>query len=97
MSKMLRLFLIILLMLNAFMFYKLIWTQGGALHLMEIQNAYKDLEKDNQALIEENRLLSRTIMALRDDNKYIEKAIRREMRFVKDNEIIYFFSEDHEP
>ncbi len=94
---MFRLFLIILLMLNAFLFYKLIWTPSGALHLMEIRSAYEKLEKKNQALIMENKQLSQVIIALREDNKYIEEAIRKEMRYVKDNEVIYFFSQDHAP
>jgi cell division protein FtsB len=94
---MLRLIIIILIMLNAFMFYTFIWTQSGALHLMEIRGSYEKLEKDNQALVEENKRLSRNIVALRDDENYIEVAIRREMRYVKDNEVIYFFTQDRTP
>lgn len=94
---MFRLLIIILLMLNAFLLYKLFWTQSGALQYMEIKKAYEQLEEKNQALIEENKQLSRTIMALRDDKTYIEEAVRKEMRYVKENEVIYFFSEDQEP
>jgi cell division protein FtsB len=94
---MFRLLIAVLLMLNVFMFYKLIWTESGALHYLEIKSAYEELEEKNQALIEENKQLSRTIMALRNDKTQIEEAVRKEMRYVKDNEVIYFFSEDHEP
>lgn len=94
---MLRLFIVTLIILNAFMFYTLIWTQGGALRLMEVRETYEKLEKDNQDLIEENKRLSRSIVALRDDEDYIKAAIRREMRFVKDNEVIYFFTRDQAP
>lgn len=64
---------------------------------MEIRDSYEKLEKDNQALVEENKRLSRNIVALRDDENYIEVAIRREMRYVKDNEVIYFFTQDRTP
>jgi len=94
---MFRLLIIVLLMLNAFMLYKLFWTQSGALHYMEIKKAYEQLEEKNQALIEENKQLSRTIMALRNDKAHIEEAIRKEMGYVKENEVIYFFSEDQKP
>lgn len=64
---------------------------------MEIRDSYEKLEKDNQALVEENKRLSRNIVALRDDENHIELAIRREMRYVKDNEVIYFFTQDRTP
>jgi cell division protein FtsB len=94
---MLRLFIVTLIILNAFMFYTLIWTQGGALRFLEVRETYQKLENDNQDLIEENKRLSRSIVALRDDEDYIKAAIRREMRFVKDNEVIYFFTRDQAP
>ena len=94
---MLKILVIILLMLNAFMFYKLVWTESGALQLREIQQAYRTLEERNNALVQENKQLSRTIIALRNDKEYIKNAIRREIRYVQENEVIYFFPQDNEP
>lgn len=92
---MIRILIILLLLLNAFMIHKLFWTPSGLFHLTEIKQSYQDLEKMNQKLISENKELSRQIMALRNDEDYILEAIRREMRYVHDNEIIYFFPENH--
>ncbi|MFN2342236.1 MAG: septum formation initiator family protein [Desulfonatronovibrio sp.] len=90
---MIRIFIILLLMLNAFMVYKLFWTSEGFFHLKEIKQSYYDLEHKNQKLIEENKELSRQIMALRDDEEYIMESVRKEMRYVRENEVIYFFPE----
>ncbi|RQD64531.1 FtsB family cell division protein [Desulfonatronovibrio magnus] len=87
-----RLIIILLLILNAFMIHKLIWTPSGVLNYLEINESYLELEQRNNALIEENRELSRQIMALREDDDYLMEAVRREMRYVKDNEVLYFFS-----
>ena len=94
---MLKLIIVALLLLNALMLYRMVWTESGILHLGQVREAYQELEKRNQALLEENKELSRTIMALRNDEKYIERAVRTEMRYVKDEEVIYYFAEDHDP
>ncbi len=93
---MLRLLTAILLILNVFMFYNLFWTESGIPQLMEIRKSFEELEGRNHDLIQQNKELSRTIIALRNDNHYLKQAIRREMRYVKDNEIIYHFPEEHE-
>ncbi len=79
------------------MLYQLVWTPSGALNYREIRNTYEILEEKNKALMDENKQLSQAIIALRDDKRYIEQSIRREMRYVKDNEVIYFFTRDHKP
>lgn len=91
---MLRILIILLLILNSFMVYKLFWTSEGLFHLREIKQSYYDLEQRNQKLIEENKELSRQIMALRDDEEYIMESVRKEMRYVRENEVIYFFPEE---
>lgn len=94
---MLRLFIVFLLIINALMLYKLFWTQSGVFHLTEIKSAYEEIDKQNQELIQENKQLSQTIRALRKNEKYLKEAIRKEMRYVQDNEVIYFFPEDQKP
>ena len=93
---MLKLLTTFLLMLNIFMLYNLFWTESGIPHLMEIRRSFEKLEGRNQDLLQKNKELSRTIMALRSDNQYLKQAIRREMRYVKENEIIYHFPEKSE-
>ncbi|WP_028575241.1 FtsB family cell division protein [Desulfonatronovibrio hydrogenovorans] len=94
---MLRFAIVLLLLLNAFMVHSLFWTDSGLFHLQEIRAVHEELERENQKLVEENKRLSREIMALRNDEEYILEAIRREMRYVKENEVIYFFSQDQTP
>lgn len=91
---MLRILIIMLLILNAFMIYKLFWTSEGFFHLREIKQSYHNLEQKNEELLEENKELSRQIMALRDDEEYITESVRKEMRYVRENEVIYFFPEE---
>lgn len=94
---MFRLLIVVLLIINALMLHKLFWTESSVFHYMEIRSSYNELEKKNKDLAKENQQLSRTIMALRNDRQYIERAIRSEMRYVRDNEVIYYFSDDPEP
>lgn len=64
---------------------------------MEIKSAYQEINRQNHKLIQENKQLSQTIRALRNNENYLKEAIRREMRYVQDHEVIYFFSEDQKP
>jgi len=87
-----RLLLSFLLVINAVLVYRLIWsdTQGilayKALkeHLVALESRVKELDEKNVAI-------SREIRLLQSDEKYLEKIIRQRLNFVKDNEILYIF------
>lgn len=59
---------------------------------------YLSLEKEKKGLIatrdqwqEKNRILYQEIKRLRSDLDYIEKAARRDLGLVKENELVYIF------
>lgn len=62
--------------------------------------SYKDLSTQHDALTQQiadldkvNAGLTREIRLLQSDNKYVEKMIRHRLNFVKENEILYLFTE----
>jgi len=56
------------------------------------------LEKENEHLAEENLRLARTVDRLHNDPEMIQDLIRRELNFVKKNEIIIqFLTKDDNP
>ena len=59
---------------------------------------YLSLQKEKQGLVatrdqwqEKNRVLYQEIKRLRSDLDYIEKAARRDLGLVKENELVYIF------
>jgi cell division protein FtsB len=59
---------------------------------------YLNLEKEKKGLVatrdqwqEKNRVLYQEIKRLRSDLNYIEKAARKDLGLVKENELVYIF------
>ncbi|MFW5730992.1 MAG: FtsB family cell division protein [Desulfonatronovibrionaceae bacterium] len=90
---MLRLIIIILIIVNCLMFYRLLWTESGILSYLQAKEAYNELSSKNQEIFKENKALSREIVNLRNNPDYIMEAIRKETHYVLEDEVIYFFPE----
>lgn len=88
---MFRLIIIILLIVNCLMVYRLLWTESGVFSYLRAKEAYNELYSKNQEIMKENKALSREIVNLRDNQEYIMEAIRKEMHYVLEDEVIYFF------
>lgn len=78
---------------NVVLFYRMVWSPNGIL-------AFKDLKEQHTALVAKvaeldrnNVQLSREIRLLQSDNAYVEKMIRQRLHYVRDNEVLYLFTD----
>lgn len=89
-----RVFIITALgVLNVVLFYRMVWSPYGILAYHKLKKEHTQLEEHVQELDQQNLALSREILLLRNDDGYVEKMIRRRLHYVKENEILYLFSD----
>ena len=88
-----RLIILILLGANLVLAYQLYWGPSSVPVYLENKEAYQELYHKNQKLVEENKQLSKEIKHLRDREDFIKDAVRREMGYVREDEVIYYFSD----
>ena len=89
-----RLLFAFFLVINAVLVYRLIWSDTqGILAYKTMKEHRASLETRVRELDEKNVALSREIRLLQSDAKYLEKIIRKRLNFVRDNEILYIFSD----
>lgn len=58
-----------------------------------LKEQYISLKQKITELDQKNLALSKEIRLLQSDDKYIDAMIRKRLNFVKDNEILYIFSD----
>lgn len=80
-----------LIALNLFLGHRALFSDQGVAAYGELTTKHAELERRVERLTEENRELSRQIRLLTRDRDYIEAIIRKEMRFVKPDEVVYVF------
>lgn len=68
---------------------KLVFGNKGLYHLYQLSQERDRLLKINQTVKAENDRLAATVERLQHDQALIEEMIRRELRYIKKNEIIY--------
>jgi len=68
-----------------------IFGKQGIYSLWKMEKEKRDYEKRIKELEEENSLLIREIERLRNDQEYILSLIRKELRMIKENEVILYF------
>jgi cell division protein FtsB len=68
--------------------FLVIFNQRGVYQVYNLRQEYMRLEQENARLAEENTRLARTISRLQNDPEMIQDLIRRELNYVKKNEII---------
>jgi len=89
-----KVFVIVALgVLNVVLFYRMVWSPYGILVYHKLRQEHAQLEAQVQTLDKHNLALSREIRLLRSDDSYVEKMIRQRLHYVKDNEILYLFSD----
>jgi cell division protein FtsB len=64
------------------------FSHRGLFKIYHLRQEKDRLETENRRLVEENTRLARTIDRLHNDPQMIQDLIRRELNFVKKNEII---------
>lgn len=83
----------IALMVNAALVFGLVWGPQSFVSFRELSDQYAALNKEIEDVDASNASLSREIRLLQSDEKYVEKMIRRRLNFVRDNEILYLFTD----
>lgn len=86
-----RLLLGLILTLNIFLLYRVVFSDHGIFAYRELKARYDALEEKIEALNEVSLELSQEIRLLNSDRRHIEQIIRQQMKFVKDDEIVYVF------
>ncbi|MBM4293704.1 MAG: septum formation initiator family protein [Deltaproteobacteria bacterium] len=77
------------LVLGMVVFLVLIFSSRGPYQIFRLNAERQRLEQENARLTAENERLARTIDRLQHDPEMIQDLIRRELNFVKKNEIIF--------
>jgi len=70
------------------LFFLVFFSHRGLYKIYRLRQEKDRLEAENRVLVEENDRLARTIDRLHNDPQMIQDLIRRELNFVKKNEII---------
>jgi cell division protein FtsB len=77
------------LALGAALICAVFFSQRGIYQIYRFRHERLRLEHENARLMAENTRLARTIDRLQHDPEFIQDLIRRELNFVKKNEIIF--------
>lgn len=86
-----------LLILYVFVALSMAVGEHGFVHLWKLRQEQQTLESEAVTLLQENTGLRDRINRLQNDNGYLEKVVREELRFAKKGEIVYQFREQSEP
>ena len=88
-----QIFLCLSLLCNAVLVYKLVWSDDGIMAYQKMKDQYSISEQKIIELDNKNLTLSQEIRLLQSDDKYIDAMIRKRLNFVKEDEILYIFSD----
>jgi cell division protein FtsB len=66
----------------------MICGENGILDLLHVRRDHALLVRNNQAIREENRTLSREIDRLNNDPQYLEEVVKKESKMVRPGEIV---------
>ena len=84
----------LLLFINLFLLFRLIWSDQGVFSYFELRNRYAFLQEKIDAVDKQSLDLSQEIRRLKSDKAYQEKVVRERMNFVKKDEILYIFPDE---
>jgi len=84
----------LLLVINLFLLFRLIWSDQGVFAYLELKNRYEVLQAKIKDVDDHSLDLSQEIRRLKSDKAYQEKVIRERMNFVKQDEILYIFPDE---
>jgi cell division protein FtsB len=84
----------IALVMGGVMMLVILFSHRGLYQIYRLRHDRLSLEQENARLEQENLRLARTIDRLHHDPVLIQDLIRKELNFVKPNEIIFQFPQD---
>lgn len=89
-----RVFILVALgVVNVVLFYRMVWSPQGLIAYHSLKEQHRSLENRVAELDKANLLLSKEIRLLQADDKYVEKMIRQRLHYVRDNEVLYLFTD----
>ncbi len=88
--------LVFLGIINVVLFYRMIWGGSGILSFNELRQNYAQLQQQSADLDVQHLQLSREIRLLKSDDAYVEKMIRQRLHYVRDNEVLYLFTNEND-
>lgn len=87
-----RILLVILVVVNIVLLFRLIWSDHGVFAYMNMRKRSTMLEAQLQDMDAKSLELSKEIRRLKGDKAYQEMIIRDRMNYVRGNEVLYIFS-----
>jgi len=84
----------LLLIINLFLLFRLIWSDQGVFAYLELKSRYEVLQSKIDGVDGKSLDLSQEIRRLKSDSAYQEKIVRERMNFVKKDEILYIFPDE---
>ncbi len=93
-----RLLLGLIILLNVLFLYRILLSDQGIFGYLELRRRNTEMQERIEELQKKTVHLSNEIRLLQSDSGYIEKMIREQMNLVKENEVLYDFSDvpDHD-
>ena len=91
--------LVALGLVNLVLFVHMLWGSTGLMEYADLRRQLREAQEQVAELDRKNAELSNEIRWLqsRSARLYLEKMIRQRLHYVRDNEILYLFSEKHTP
>lgn len=89
--------LVALGLVNLLLFIHMLWGSTGLMEYADLRRQLREAQEQVADLDRKNVELSNEIRWLQSDSQYLEKMIRQRLHYVRDNEILYLFSEKHTP
>lgn len=88
-----RILLTVLVAVNLVLLFRIIWSDHGVIAYMNMQKRAAELEVQLSDVDAKCLELSNEIRRLKTDRAYQEMVIRDKMNYVKENEVLYIFSD----
>lgn len=83
----------IAILLNIILVFRLIWGTHSLFSYKELRFQYNIVEQELKKYDGIIAALSEEIQLLQNNPEYMEKMIRQHLNFVKDNQILYLFTD----
>ena len=84
---------IVLTLVIVLVWYFAIFGEKGVIKIVHLRQQRDRLTSEAKRIREENERLKKEIGRLQDDPQYLESVVRRELGFVKENEVLFIFED----
>ena len=88
-----RLFVGFLLAVNLVFAWRLFLGEHGISAYLDLKERHRQMELDLEAAEHKSLEFSQEIRRLKSDRSHLEDVIRKRMNYLKENELLYVFSE----